>query len=445
MKTWNIILRTDKREKYNISIPKNEKKIIIPLYDNSDSNCAVRTLVHNLLNKEKLTPTDNAYDLLNIAICVYAVDQIVSRKKNGYQGWSRHFKLHIPVQSIKKWIRVQTDFEKLLGFLSGDKWELFFRDFEKEEEGELKLIRNPEGVEVVSLFSGGLDSFIGAIDLLQDKKRAAFISHYKGGTAEKSAQDELSEILKKEFPKYFASHLQFFVQPNQAHKLAEKEPSSRCRSILFICLGVAVASSLGKEIKVIVPENGFISLNVPLTLTRLSSHSTRTTHPYYIDLFNKILTSLEIKNHIINPYQFHTKGEMIRGCENQEVFLKHFKKTISCAHPDISRWKGKSPDKQCGYCTPCIIRRAALKNAEIKESGYSINVVINPPDRTTKTGSDLRAFKLAIEKFKSMKRISILMSILSSGPLPFGDKNEMEDYIEIYKRGLIEVADLLKK
>jgi hypothetical protein len=57
----------------------------------------------------------------------------------------------------------------------------------------------------------------------------------------------------------------------------------RSRSLLFFALGTAVAAALGEAVPLRVPENGLVSLNVPLTGTRLSSLSTRTTHPYFME------------------------------------------------------------------------------------------------------------------------------------------------------------------
>lgn len=208
-------------------------------------------------------------------------------------------------------------------------------------------------------------------------------------------------------------------------------------------LGIALANSLGDDIKVNVPENGFISLNVPLTPTRLSSHSTRTTHPFYMNLFNKILTSLNIKVELFNPFRFKTKGEMILECSNKEMIKSNFKTTVSCAHPDRSRWEGKKPGMSCGYCTPCIIRRAALKKANFKESDYVIDILKNPPPPTGKKGRDLRAFKLSIERYKKLNNISLISHVFSSGPIPFKDKKELDGYLDVYVRGLKEVSDFL--
>ena len=49
------------------------------------------------------------------------------------------------------------------------------------------------------------------------------------------------------------------------------------------------------KLDIYVPENGFISINTPLTRRRIGSLSTRTTHPYFINslqlIFNKLNTN----------------------------------------------------------------------------------------------------------------------------------------------------------
>lgn len=443
MKTWHIILRTNNKDSYDYTCSASEQKFIANIGSYTDNNSIVRTHILEYFEDKNLLPTQNAYDLLNIGLNIYAADQIVSRKIDGFKNWSRHFILHAPVHNLTEWENVKTEFEDLLSFLSGDKWEIRFRQHIKTIISDKRKINNPNGVEIVSLLSGGLDSYIGAVNLLEAGKKVAFVSHYKSGTAEKSAQNVLYEIFENVYKKNPPQHYQLFVQPNQKHSLAKKEDSSRCRSIVFMVLGIALANSLGDDIKVNVPENGFISLNVPLTPTRLSSHSTRTTHPFYMNLFNKILSSLNIKTELFNPFRFKTKGEMILECSNKEMTKSNFKTTVSCAHPDGSRWNKKTPGIACGYCTPCIIRRAALKKANFKESDYIIDILNDIIDFKSDKRNDVRAFKLSIERYRKLNNISLISHVFSSGPIPFEDKKELDSYLSVYTRGLKEVSDFL--
>ena len=163
-------------------------------------------------------------------------------------------------------------------------------------------------------------------------------------------------------------------------------------------------------------------------------------------LFRKIMVELDIKNPISNPYQFCTKGEMVKKCKNLEFLTKWNEKTISCSHPDNSRRKkGSKPGIQCGYCVPCIIRQASESMNKLKGTEYVHDIIKSPPSQTSQSGSDIRAFKLALEKLKGKSDQSIMFDILGSGPLPFDAKSELKKYIDVYKRGMNEVKIFLKK
>ena len=108
-----------------------------------------------------------------------------------------------------------------------------------------------------------------------------------------------------------------------------------------------------------VPENGLIALNVPLDRLRLGALSTRTTHPFYIARWNEMLAALGIAGRIENPYWDKTKGEMVAGCVNPSLLAKLAPSSLSCSSPSKGRWT-KQPQGHCGFCLPCLIRRASL-------------------------------------------------------------------------------------
>ena len=105
--------------------------------------------------------------------------------------------------------------------------------------------------------------------------------------------------MKETFKKKELPHFPFYVQSFQDENIEEMESSQRARSIIFIALGLLIANSYNQECKLIIPENGFISLNVPLTKTRLGTFSTKTTHPKYIYILNSILDEIGIGNETI--------------------------------------------------------------------------------------------------------------------------------------------------
>lgn len=444
MMTWNIIVKSASTDNFILREDDTNKVLVVPFYEPKDDlQNAITHHIFDIVREAGLSPTPNVIDLMRAALAVYASDQLISREEHGYFNWSRHFKLHLPVMNPEVWNTSKGDLEALLSFLSGDKWEVNFRQND-ESEYQPNPPKYEGNLNTVSLFSGGLDSFIGVVDLAENpKNNIALVGHHKSGPGESSAQTALHAALVSQYEDGRFSLFPFYAQPNQKHQYAGKENTSRARSILFIALGIMVANSLGENVPLIIPENGLISLNIPLTNARLGSLSTRTTHPYFLNKLMQLLNTIEIKNKLIAPYQHFTKGEMISNCLNKHFVESNIETTISCAHPSASRYAGAPSKTQCGYCTPCIIRRAAIHKSKIKDSNYLVDVTTKPPAIASKKGRDLRAFKLALTRLRREKP-KLFLHVLSSGPLPVRNQNELNDYINVYQKGMQEVEDFLK-
>jgi hypothetical protein len=221
------------------------------------------------------------------------------------------------------------------------------------------------------------------------------------------------------------------------------ENTQRSRSFLFFALGVLGASSLGKPTKLEVPENGLIALNPPLDALRIGALSTRTTHPFFMRRFEDLVAALGINVTLVNRYRHMTKGQMIRKCLDK-VFLKaHMKDTMSCSSPTKGRWKKKKPG-HCGYCVPCLIRRAAIMaGIGSDDTPYAISdLSAELLDSRTATGTNIRSFLLAARRLKATPVLA-KVAIHASGPLrEFPD--EWEAYARMYADGIGEVAALLK-
>jgi 7-cyano-7-deazaguanine synthase in queuosine biosynthesis len=423
----------------------NEETILTISLDHRDGNRMLRNHLLSDLHKLNLTLGNVMHDLIHLALAVYTIDQTVSRKDNGFQGWSRYLSVYFPTNNAELWNSTKEQLERYIGFLSGDKWEFHFRQNQEIRINEVIDNPNPSNFTKVCLLSGGLDSFVASIDLLSSEdEKPFFVSHYKVGT-DSNTQDKIISALKENFKdKEFGSH-QFFIQPNQKHENAQKENSSRARSLLFIILGLTVANCLGENVPLILPENGLISLNIPLTKSRISSHSTRTTHPYFVDGINQITSILGIPNRVINPYRFKTKGEMTVECADSEFLKNNIEHTISCSHPEQSRYLKKRPGLNCGYCVPCIIRQAAEHRAGEILTEYAIDDVRRtPPSQKTPKGSDYRAFKLALERLDTItKPHSFALEILRAGPIPTDENSPLSEYISVFKRGMDEVKQFL--
>src|SRR5207245_558298 len=94
--------------------------------------------------------------------------------------------------------------------------------------------------------------------------------------------------------------------------------------------------------------------------------------------WNDLLGTLGISGRIENPYWDKTKGEMVASCANHALLHRLIPDAMSCASPTKGRWVGHGIE-HCGFCIPCLIRRAAIRNG------------LGAPDPTTYTLSNLAA------------------------------------------------------
>lgn len=362
---------------------------------------------------------------------VYLAD-CSSPRSQTLTNWERKIHLNIPVLNINLMNLIKDDLIKALNFLSGDYWELDFRTRELNDTEKYQITKSAQlkfsgQFDCISMLSGGLDSCIGAIDLLEDHKTPLFVGCHGRGASVKPYQDDIFSLIKNKYNISAYSFKQFSLE-RRANGV-NGELTTRSRSLYFFMHGIAMADIYNVK-KVIVPENGVISLNIPLTYSRLGSSSTRTTHPYYMFLLNTILKKLGKPICIINPYQFKTKGEMMLECKNRDFLKDIASKTMSCAHPS-DRYSGEEckKDSHCGYCVPCTIRRAAFKKSNIIDCSLYRD----------------RELEIARQNFKSFE-IGILskdkigvFDILQAGPIP--DVENYSKYLDLYFRGVQEIKD----
>lgn len=371
-------------------------------------------------------------DLLYISSFVYLADCMSPREKN-ILNWERNISLVIPVLEKTLMDSLKDDLIEMLNFLSGDYWDIEFkeRQYIKEELRQISKTKNLKVTEVdcVSMLSGGLDSLIGAIDLLESNKKVLFVGSHGRGASVKPYQDKVYKSLRERY------NLEYLYKQFSLERSAHGEPgeiTTRSRSFSFFAHGVAMADVFGAK-EVIIPENGVISLNIPLTWSRIGSSSTRTTHPFYMSKFNEILGKLGCKFRLRNPYQFCTKGEMMVNCKNKDYLSTIASSTMSCSHPS-DRYSGEEfkADSHCGYCVPCTIRRAAFK-----KSGIQDNSIYRPMEDKEVARQNSRSFKLGI-LFK--EKIGCF-DVLKSGRIP--DVENYQNYMELYKRGVLEIKEFL--
>ena len=404
------------------------------------------SIIDQLL-KRAVYLSDVGVDLALLAALVTAADTRLSRKTESQDSWTREIDLYLPVNDPPLWKTVTDLIQRMLTFLTGDRWCLYVRPRNQENLRLYTLPDNPSfppDYDCVSLFSGGLDSLIGAIDFLADERRPLFVRHY--ADASTSTQRECIEGLSEVYGNLDTQHVRTRVvfRSTDFSTVIGSEETTRGRSFLFFALAALAASGMPSSTTIYVPENGLISLNVPLTPLRVGAWSTRTTHPFYMARWNDLLRQLGIQAVLENPYRFKTKGEMLSDCNNGEILKKLIGTTRSCSSISKARWQGSGP-RHCGYCVPCLIRRASIKVSigDDPTPCYSIpDLTEKPINSTEATGEHIRDFQIMAARLARRPQLAHLL-IHKPGPLSDYDDDEIFKYIDVFQRGIEEVDSLV--
>jgi hypothetical protein len=138
-----------------------------------------------------------------------------------------------------------------------------------------------------------------------------------------------------------------------------------------------------------------------------------------------------------------TKGEMLEQCRNREILTKLFPLTISCARPEVGRWQGWATGA-CGYCYPCLMRRAALNRLGWDEAkDYRVDMLADPEIRRHRVkGGDLRALLYSLKTWEDSPRNleARLWLAGSSVDLP----EQWSEARHLLKTGFAEIYQLLE-
>lgn len=376
------------------------------------------------------------FDVLVFAGIVYSVDRLVSRKQYSINGLTREFKLSLPTSNTSTWVESKNLLEEMLSFMTGDLW---YINFIQANEYKMPICHKEfdmSNVSSVTLFSGGMDSLIGAIDIAEITEGKTFLaSHYDstmGGP--KGDQDRVFGMLDQSYPNRFLR----FKSPVRIQPCRQKksELSSRSRSLMFFAIASIVAESIGKPFY--VPENGSVSLNYPLSPSRRSACSTRTTHPIMVHQFNKLMKSLGLKTLAINPYEFKTKGEMVQACKNKSILISIIPHSNSCGKRSQHQFMfDNNSATHCGRCMPCMYRKASMLNYKDSTS-YGIKLTTLYASRKGKLSNDFFAMLNFLSK--PLTREEIKDELLLQG---MGILENLNQYVELVVRTRKELTNLV--
>ena len=373
-------------------------------------------------------------ELMRLAVLAYLVDRTAPRPR----GWSRELELVVPVFDPDRWRPVADGVEAALALLTGDTWSVTFDG--RRGAARRRVEREVEPAERVSLFSGGADSLCGLMVSLHEGVTPHLVSHWDW-TIIGGVQNRVIDAVRREFgltPTRDVVRIGRKREQTWTNERFPEEATSRSRSIVFIALGLAAAAI--RHAKLWVPENGFASLNLPLSPERRGALSTRTTHPRLIDELQGIANAVGIDVTMTNPFESMTKGEIFRrvaDAHRDDVASLILSVSHSCGRPGAN-YAGFDPSLQCGVCFGCLVRRAAFNAAGINDrSVYIEERLRNDPQRRRTWIANRRRDAAAVEY--RARRPYVLADVIAAS-LPA--RVDPDAALALAQRGAAELAEL---
>ena len=235
-------------------------------------------------------------------------------------------------------------------------------------------IERVSGASIV-LFSGGLDSFAGAVhELLASDRHVVLLSRRVSGMTD-SRQRELADELERRHPRRI-THVR--VSAGLTDETRAVEHTQRTRSFLLTAMAV-VAAEIERTNRIRFYENGIMSVNLPISTQVVGARCSRSTHPHSLMLLQDLCRLISQGDITIeNPFVWKTKVEVVK-----ELWGKPegdaIRRTLSCSRTrEITKYQ-----PHCGKCAQCLQRRIATLGAGAAEARSGRGLCGRPVARPT--------------------------------------------------------------
>lgn len=373
-------------------------------------------------------PAPAAKDLLRVVTAAYIADRTARQPATDL---TRPLTLTVHVDQPDAW--TDTAMEQavdLLHWLTGDDWALRCVSSKAKQPAQT-LDLDVSAADDICLVSGGLDSLCGALIRLQAPGTPFFLGHADTSTLIRHAQEHLQEHFAAQTPP------RVYTQYPLRHRGDVRHRTPKTRSLLFMTMAVVAASGMGAT-RVLVPENGFTSINPPLEPSRAGVMTTRSTHPWTFHALAGLLTTLGLTGITVeNPHQGLTKGQLLKQAMPAATATDQAlaAATVSCAKPNPGRPPGGSPNTQCGVCIACLVRRGAFIAAGLPDlTEYAVQTWAKAPAEAVRRyrRHDIAAWRSATENGIARHRV------LGSAVWPPG--TDFDHVLDLVDRGLEELA-----
>ena len=326
---------------------------------------------------------DRVLDLLEIASYVFAADRSIRRGEKDsveYHSWSRNFHFYIRVRDYEFWNTESAKgcLSQALTFMTGDSRVSF--DFEPGHTTPPAGLFDRPGFSVdqdvgplsITLFSGGLDSLCGVVDLLTASNNKVVLVSHESRPSTVHTQRALLEALQRQFA---GRVFRYPFECTLCHNRAAEE-TQRSRSFLYTAIAYAIASAHGEN-SFNVYENGVTSINLHRREDLMNARASRTTHPQTMGKLASLYSLVGGKAFHINlPYLGLTKADVIQRLWSKSPEL--IASSVSCT----KTFNLTGQASHCGYCSQCIDRRIAAFAAGAEDEDhrglYDHDIITDP-------------------------------------------------------------------
>lgn len=386
----------------------------------------MRTLTH-----PAPLPPEWAQDLWDVVIGAYLADRLAPRKKAD-DRWTRHISLALPVSDLSRWTdECRILLSDLLQTATGDRWDLKFRQWRRADSiDDTDLYQDDATIHAdeVALFSGGLDSTAYAATAAHQGVNAILVSFslQKLAAVQSAVYSDITRLSPGSRLR-MVDRLPMEVNPLKGRKRRSLEMSSRSRGLLFIATAIYLAAAYSAP-RAVVPENGQLAINPPLSPARMASCSTRSVHPWVLAQINRLVRLLGGSVEVVNPWLTLTKGDVCGLAQEAGLSAESLFETISCGNPPFLH--NDHRPLHCGLCVACLLRRSGLHTA----LGYD-NTRYEFAD--PKTGPATRLLNVAALARWSTTPYG-MRDLIGDQPLP--PKDDFMPLLEVLERGRSEIS-----
>lgn len=346
----------------------SDTQVTVLNYDKSDPKALVRLSLPKFVDQVYHLP-DRVLDLLELAAYVFAGDRAAHRGAKDaveYHAWLRSMSFVVKVRDVAFWNQphVKEKLSKALQFMTGDfSYSFDFVGGHKTPPASLfdreEFAVAPKRPASVALFSGGLDSLGGALELLETTVDDIYlISHRSGQPSTKKTQAQLVRALREKYP----GRIYHYSFDCGLANIRGKEETQRTRAFLFGSIAFALAHRLNLE-SFFAYENGVTSINFLRRQDLINGRASRTTHPQTHALMAEFFEEIHGGPvRIINPFWRKTKTDVL-SLINRMKGRDLISSAVSCSKT-FQRLGGAT---HCGCCFQCIDRRIAAYAAGLNE------------------------------------------------------------------------------